>query len=520
MADGTALHVDISGAQGNVAVVGGSPADQSAKLRELVTGIAAVHSPEQVQFYGIDFGWGMGDLADLPHVGSIACRRADGLIRRTLQELLALLRRRRERFALFGVESMAEFRRDRYAALLAGSTGDPLLEDGFGDVILVVDGWDMLRVNHPTLDRCLYELVAYGLPFGIHVLLASTRRLHLPPAVRETFGTLINLWHDHRAERGVQPPIIVAPLLGAMVTLPIRPDTYRVPEIQVLPFDVTRDEVQRQARALDIHQGSTRVVIGIAESELRPQVLDFDIDPHLMAFAETESGKTTLLRNIIRGITDHSTPARARILALDYCRTLLGEVDDAFLAGYATTPQTSAALVADLARYIARRVPGPDLTPRRIRERDWWTGPEIYLFVDDYERVTRPWAANPLAPLLELLPLSKHLGLHLVLTRCTGGATRAFATDPVLAELRAQSPSVLLMSGNPDEGAFIADTRPMSLPPGRAILITRTTAPEFIQLAATSSHTAAPLALPPWLQSPHAETAPNATRELPPFPPP
>jgi S-DNA-T family DNA segregation ATPase FtsK/SpoIIIE len=71
----TPLMADFSGAAGNVAVVGAPQSGKSTALRTLITALAAVHDPGQVQFYCLDFGGGtMASLRALPHVGAVASR--------------------------------------------------------------------------------------------------------------------------------------------------------------------------------------------------------------------------------------------------------------------------------------------------------------------------------------------------------------------------------------------------------------------------------------------------------------
>jgi S-DNA-T family DNA segregation ATPase FtsK/SpoIIIE len=54
----TPLMVELSGAAGNVAVVGAPQSGKSTALRRLITALAATHDPAQVQFYCLDFGGG------------------------------------------------------------------------------------------------------------------------------------------------------------------------------------------------------------------------------------------------------------------------------------------------------------------------------------------------------------------------------------------------------------------------------------------------------------------------------
>jgi S-DNA-T family DNA segregation ATPase FtsK/SpoIIIE len=129
------------------------------------------------------------------------------------------------------------------------------------------------------------------------------------------------------------------------------------------------------------------------------------------------------------------------------------------------------------------RLPGAGVGARELRDRTWWTGPDVYVLVDDYDLVAPPGgaSANPLSPLAEFLPQAKDVGLHLVLTRRSGGAGRALF-DPLLGRLRELAVPGLVMSGSPDEGALVGTVRPQPLPPGRATLVDRRRGNRRIQL--------------------------------------
>ena len=115
--------------------------------------------PEQLQFYCLDFGGGtLGSLTNLPHVGSVAGRMDADRIRRTVAEVTGLLRERELRFRDLGIESMRDFRQ-RKAQLAAmppeEAARDPLSQDKFGDVVLVVDGWATIRSDFEMLEPAL-----------------------------------------------------------------------------------------------------------------------------------------------------------------------------------------------------------------------------------------------------------------------------------------------------------------------------------------------------------------------------
>jgi S-DNA-T family DNA segregation ATPase FtsK/SpoIIIE len=223
-----------------------------------------------------------------------------------------------------------------------------------------------------------------------------------------------------------------------------------------------------------------RIPIGIAEADLRPVLVDFGAEPHFLVFGDAECGKSSFLRALATTIVGRFTPEQARVILVDYRRSLLGAVETEHLIGYGTAAAGTAELIESVAGYMQRRLPGADVTARQLRDRSWWTGPELFVLVDDYDLVsTGP--ANPLRALEEYLPQGRDVGLHLVLARRSGGAARALY-DPIVQRLRELSAPGLVMSGSPDEGALIGAVRPGPLPPGRGRLITRREGVRLVQL--------------------------------------
>ncbi|MGW4351671.1 type VII secretion protein EccCa [Nocardia sp. NPDC004582] len=510
------LTINLAGAQGNVAVVGGPQSGKSTTLRTIIMSAAATHTPEQVQFYCLDFGGGsMAGLVGLPHVGSVAGKLDSDRVRRTIAELTTLLREREERFAGLGIESMAEYRRRKHAAQNSPQSDDPVLADRFGDVFLVIDNWQVVREEFDSLEPLVGQLAAQGLSYGIHVILGANRWGEIRASVKDMIGTRIELrlGDPSDSEMGrrvaVNVPLnrpgrgLTSDQLHMLIAMPrLDSDTNaqnlaegvaaartemqaiwgerRAPEVRTLPGSVPREHVLDLIRRHGIAQGPTKVAIGIGESELQPIVLDFAADPHFMVFSEVESGKTTVLRNIIRGIAESSNADTARVILIDYRRTLLGVLEGDQLAGYSTSSQTCGGMIKEVVNYLSKRIPGSDITPQQLRDRDWWTGPEIYVVVDDYDMVVA--GGNPLGALIELLPQARDIGLHVVISRNMGGISRALY-DQVLGSMKNLSVPALLMSGSRDEGKLIGDIRPMRLPPGRGILWSRSRGDEMIQIA-------------------------------------
>lgn len=509
------------GGQGNIAVVGGRKSGKSTALATMIMSIAATRPPEAVQFYILDFdGGSFADFAGMPHVGSVADGSDPDRVRRTVAELTALLRRRSELFAAEKSTSTPDlplWPSDGVAPLDADRAADPQPTDRFGQVFLVVDGWRELLRQFESLDTDLNALAVQGSQFGIHVIISVTGWQHLRPAIRERFGLRVELRLDDpnestlsRQAAALVPGVsgrglILGPngVLHMMMALPrldsnsdfdtlsagiqaaVRqlsqeyPDR-RAPGIRMLPDRITRTEVLEAAATSGIESSWNRIVVGVRESDLEPVVLDFRSQPHFLVFADSESGKTTLLRNIVAGLTEHAAPEQMRIALFDFRRSMLGTVDDLHLASYSTSQQTASAIVTELAGFLSRRAPGPDVTPQQLRDRSWWHGPELFIIVDDYDLVVTS-SSNPLLPLVDYLAQARDLGFHLILARRTGGAGRALY-DPVLSRLRDLGTDGLVMSGSREEGALIAGVRASPLPPGRGVLVTRSRESELVQI--------------------------------------
>src|SRR5437588_419473 len=127
-------------------------------------------------------------------------------------------------------------------------------------------------------------------------------------------------------------------------------------------------------------------------------------------------------------------PIRRGVLLVDYRRTMLGFITSEHLLAYAVSAQQLGGMVNDVKGSMSRRLPGPDVTQEQLKNRSWWSGPELFVVVDDYDLVATQ-SGNPLQPLAEFLPQAKDVGLHMILARRSGGASRALF-DPVIGKLR------------------------------------------------------------------------------------
>jgi len=486
------LWLDLDGAAGHVAVVGAPQSGKSQLIRTLICALALTRSPAEVQVYCLDFGGGtLAGLRDLPHVGGVTVRTEPATVRRTVAEVTDLLASRERRFARDGVESMAAYRARR--ATGSGSAPD----DPYGDVFLVVDGWTTLRGEYDDLEPSITDLATRGLSYGVHLVASAPRWADFRPALRDLFGSRLELrlgdpidsLVSHRSAANVPPGSPGRGItsdglhfLAAVASVSTLTDAFAdgwagpaAPPIRLLPDLLPYAALDRTSTA------GLRLPIGLAESDLRPVSIDFAADPHLLLFGDAETGKSSFLRALATTIAGRFAPEQARLIIVDYRRGLLGAVDTDHLIGYGGTASHTTDLIDSAADHLRRRLPGPDVTAAQLAGRSWWTGPELFVLVDDYDLVAAG-SVNPIQPLLEYLVHARDVGLHLVLARRVGGAGRALY-EPVVQQLRESSAAGLVLSGDPDEGQLVGGVRAAPLPPGRGRLVTRRDGIRLVQLA-------------------------------------
>jgi DNA segregation ATPase FtsK/SpoIIIE, S-DNA-T family len=236
-------------------------------------------------------------------------------------------------------------------------------------------------------------------------------------------------------------------------------------------------------------QTGKKIPFAVDESTLSPVLLDFSSDAHLLVFGDTECGKSNLLRLIAESVADRYTPEEARLIFIDYRRSLIDSTDSDHMIGYAVSSAAAAPLINDVREAMLQRLPPPDLTPQQLRSRSWWQGSDLFLVVDDYDLVAG--ATNPLLALVDLIPQARDIGLHLILARSAGGAGRSLF-DGVIQRVREMGSPGLIMSGSKDEGALLGSTKAQPQPPGRGFFVERRTGSQLVQVALLDDGNAPP----------------------------
>ena len=508
------LVLDLSGAGGNFALVGGPQTGKSTALRTIVQSLSLTYTPQEVQFYVMDFGGGtFAGFAGAPHVAGIATRDTEEVRTRMIAEIAAIMDDRERYFRAHGIDSMDTYRRGR----LEGR-----YDDGYGDVFLVVDGWGALRSEFDSLDREVTTMMSRGLSLGVHLIVSASRWMDFRSEAQDLFGSRLELHTANPKEsivnregasripkgrpgRGIdmaghemmiglpradaeQDPTTVSQ--GVAYTIKkIREHLVagEGPKLRLLPEKITVEEILAQLPEQQIlPTGGGDMILGVEESRLGPLVFNTRAESHLYLFGDSKTGKSTFLRSIMQEITRLYTPDQAKIIAIDMRRSLMSDVPKEYTLRYITNHEAAMKDLRDTAGFLRGRLPGSDVTAEQIRERSWWSGPEFWVLVDDYDLAVT-MSGNPIAELIDLLPQASDIGLHVVLTRRMGGAARA-TFEKVLQMMGDLAVTGILLSGNPSEGAIINGVKPRRAIPGRAQVVHRDLGVVSAQMASTPQH--------------------------------
>ena len=499
------LWIDFSGAAGHMQIVGGPQSGKSTLVRSLIASFGLTHTPVEVQVYGLDFGGGgMAAVAGLPHVGGVASRLDPEKVRRTAAEVYGVMTRREEYFRSAGISSIAEFRSRR-------ARGDISVTDQpWGDVFLFIDGWGNFRADYEVLEPLVLDIAARGLGYGIHLVLTASRTMevranlkdHLMNRLELRLGDPMDSEIDRKVAanvptgvpgRGQTPQkqhfMAAVPRIDglssdtdlAQATTALAAEVTRhwqqpgAPEVRLLPREFAATQLPPGDRSPD-----RGVSFALDEDNLEPVFVDFEQDPFFLVFGESESGKSNLLKLIVKRLTERYDGSTCKLLVVDNRRSLLGMIPESHLAAYVPMSNQMQHHVDALAELMQRRTPTADVTPEQLRNRSWWQGPTVYVVIDDYDLVSTS-SSNPLAALTELLPFARDVGVRFIIARSTAGAGRA-GYESFMQRIKELGAQGVVLAGDPAEGDLLGGVRPRPMPAGRGVFVSRKRGKPMVQI--------------------------------------
>ncbi|MFH8731219.1 type VII secretion protein EccCa [Streptomyces sp. NPDC017964] len=498
------LWCDFSGAAGHMQILGGPQSGKSTLLRSLIASFALTHTPYEVQFYALDFGGGgLSAVAGLPHVGGVASRLDPEKVRRTVSEVYGVMMRREEYFRSSGIASIGDFRARR-------ARGDISVTDQpWGDVFLVIDGWGNFRTDYEGLEPAVLDIAARGLGYGIHLVLTASRSMevranmkdHLMNRLELRLGDTMDSEFDRKVAanvptgvpgRGQSPQkqhfMAAVPRIDGLssdtdlaeATTALTAEVTRhwtapgAPEVRLLPREFAADRLPPGNLFPD-----RGVSFALDEDNLEPVFLDFEQDPFFLIFGESESGKSNLLRLLIKRLTERYDGDSCKLFVVDNRRGLLDVTPPSHLAEYIPMSNSMGHHMDALADLMQRRTPTAEVTAQQLRDRSWWRGPNVFVIIDDYDLVSTS-SGNPLSGLTELLPFARDVGVRFIIARSSAGGGRA-AYEPFIQRMKELGAQGLVLAGDPGEGELVGGVRPRPMPAGRGVFVSRKRGKPLVQ---------------------------------------
>jgi len=506
--------LDLSGPLGNVLVAGATGSGKSIAVCTMVMALALSHRPGDVAVYGLDFGGGrLSRLEGLAHVCGIAARGADERARRVVAEVERVMRYRIRNWAAMDA---TEFRARR-------ARGEPVPDDGHGDVFLIVDGIRALRDAHPDLHDRIVAISEGGLNYAVHLIVTADAWLTVNTSLEGKLRSSVELRLEHpehtraidkmvaktvpnQPGRGVLREgnhlLVGAPwftrndselkatesTVAAVTGMWAGRGAAPAPRLRVLPAHVGYDELPAPSGGV--------LKLGVGENELDTVGADLSQAPHFYACGSARSGRTTVLRTLLRSIGSTYAPpdaqnphaGQAQVILFDGPGYELADaIDPRYIAAHAAGIKDIEAICKEVAEVMAKRQPPRELADKPAELARWRPDlPLCFVVVDDLNLLTHTGTTtSALLPLTDAVSRGRQIGFHVL---AATSVDRWYATgkmNKVLAALDLAGAGVLVMDGNHNEGNIVDAVRAAPRAPGRGELHYRKGGSELVQVATT-----------------------------------
>ncbi|MFI6676961.1 type VII secretion protein EccCa [Kribbella sp. NPDC050470] len=495
------FRLDLTRAGGHAAIVGGPQSGKTTALRTLVTSLAHTHTPQEVAIYALDLaGGGMQALSELPHVGGVALRTDRERIRRTVEEIRAMIDHRERVFRNHAIDTMEGLRKDHAEG--------GIQELPTADVVLVIDNFGAIRTTFDELDEPITDILQRGSSYGVHVVASMMRWNDVRMQNQAMFGTMLELRlndpSDSNIDRRLQEVLrkagagrmlVPGSKLYAQFALPrvdgVADDDNlleileaqavavrstwqgpRAPQVRILPLQLPRDQVADEVREPAV------VPIGVDERALAPVYLDLGgRDTNLVVFGDSGSGKTNMVRLVVQQLIERHASEQLVFAVMDPRRGLREFVPEAYVGGYAPTGRVAAGLAAGVSQELAKRMPDDSGAIPEAGQ----GGPRIVVLADDYDLLTSG-GQSPMDPFLPYVAAGRDIRLHFIVTRRASGASRQLY-EPFLSAVMESGAAGLVLSGDRSEGQLFTGAYPGDYPPGRGLFVRRGDGPQLVQTA-------------------------------------
>lgn len=239
-----------------------------------------------------------------------------------------------------------------------------------------------------------------------------------------------------------------------------------VPEVVPAPAEFPyADMWSAYEHVVDLEERDAYLPIGIKTQDLHVVDLKFEADmQHFIVAGEPRSGKTNALRVLMNDVVKQRSNKKAKFLFYDPRNEFFVEErilrKNKMSLGHATSAKEMFDLLAKVTEVLRDRVPSDEELDKYSREqiskRSWYTGPDIYIIVDnimDLEKANRFGDDTELARFASILKTRNDLGCYVFAAARSSDASYLGTNTSKLSEaLLNTGSSHLLLSGEKKDG--------------------------------------------------------------------
>lgn len=470
---------------GNIGVFGSPGYGKSYTLLTMMVGISENLSPEDAQFYILDYGNGsLLPLKQLPHTADYFTLdeelKRDKLIKMLQDEIT----KRKSAFQQAEVSNIKMYNE------LSGSH-HPLL-------YIVVDNYDIIREEMEALEIQLNQLGRDGQAFGIYLFVAATRVQSVRQSLMNNLKTKVVHYLMDASEAFMivgRVPFDLEPFPGRAIIKKEEPfysqiylpssgkddfdvleamkvkaqnlrDTYTnlvwPKQIPMLPTELSTESFSMY---IDRKLENGCLPIGLDEENVQPIVLDFSKNRHCLIIGQAQRGKTNMIKQMLHTVVKQETGF-----------IVLFDSFDRGLAGFSTVENVSYLETKEqivewltVAEEFFKEVEQEYLAQLQQAYKDIKIVPS-YFFIDGYSRFLQTADIGIQDRLAKLMKNYSHLGFNVIVSGNSAEITKGY--DVFTNELKLVRQALVFMKKSEQTLFTVAyERKEQELPIGYAYYI-------------------------------------------------
>lgn len=505
--------IDFNKGSGHVGIAGAIRTGKSMLLRTLIMSLVLTHTPLELQIYCIDLsGNSFNMLNDLLHIGAVATKSEIDKIMRIFYHINSIINVRESIFQKYSLDNLLQYRE-----LLSTNQLSKEFINEYSQysnvIILIFDGWTVVKSEMHFIEELMLSVMNRGSKYGVHVVISTLRWSDIKSTVRDLLSTRIEFKLGDHLDSDINPRLAktISNLPGRGITMDSHhfisvlprydnqvgviddiPDVLRnmvasingnwkndvIPHLQVLPNVITDKQMPKPYKDI--------IPIGYDQISLHAMFYDVLKTPNMLCIGESGSGKSNLLKYIIKCIEKNYDIKEAKVILADYKREFVNLVSKERLLGYATSRANLDKLLFDSYDALKNRIPKDDEGMQKLTVYDYKVkGPRLFIIIDDYDVV---FSSNSydngnggMNKILSLLNYSSDIGLNIILSRGTVGLSRA-TSDRFFNVINDTVNIKCVFSCSKDDAMYLdRSIKAEKLLPGRCKMVMRTGQYNIIQ---------------------------------------